>query len=190
MLNGATRMTLDHKDPRFAALDRGEALFRVRHDPARPFRVQVGEAHVEDVGTVFDIIRDGRETRVAVAEGSVRYAAGGTSTPLGAGQAIVDRGGVVQLAEVSRAAVGGWQGGRLIYSGQSLSQVAADLSRFLGTDIVVSSLLADRPFSGAIVLDPRASAADQRQRLAVALDVALEVGTQGWTMKPPARAGR
>lgn len=189
ILNGSTRMTLDHKDARFAALDHGEALFHVRHDPAQPFRLQVGDARVQDVGTVFEVVRATHEVRVAVAEGSVSYAYQGAVTPLGAGQALVDRGGAIQLSSPPIGSVGGWQGGRFVYSAQPLSRVAEDLSRFLGVDIVVVPTLAGRLFSGAVILGSRGTATDQRQHLAAALDVVLEPGSRGWTMKPPPSAG-
>jgi transmembrane sensor len=78
--------------------------------------------------------------------------------------------------------VGAWQDGRLVYSGEPLSQVAADLGRSLGVDITVSPSIADRPFYGAIVLDR--TGPGQLRRLAPALDVALDSRPEGWTMKP------
>lgn len=53
----------------------GEALFRVTHDVARPFRVYTADATIEDVGTQFDVYdrRDG--TVVSVIEGSVNVTA-------------------------------------------------------------------------------------------------------------------
>src|SRR5688500_9455157 len=45
-INGGTRVTLDRERPRFARLERGEALFRVVHDSARPFEVEAGDARL------------------------------------------------------------------------------------------------------------------------------------------------
>lgn len=189
ILNGGTRMTFDHKDARFAALDRGEALFHVRHDAAHPFRLQVGDSRVEDVGTVFNVVRDASEVRVSVGEGAVLYRADGATTPLDAGQMLVDRAGTTEVAATPAASVGGWQGGRFVYSGQPLSQVASDLARSLGVTIAVAPELAARPFSGAIILDRTGTEADQRRRLAAALDVSLEAGSHGWALKPHSGAG-
>ncbi len=50
----------------------GEAMFKVAHDTARPFRVYVDDAVVEAVGTQFDIYRQPTQTTVAVVEGIVR----------------------------------------------------------------------------------------------------------------------
>jgi transmembrane sensor len=190
-LNGSTRMTFDHRDPRFAALASGEALFRIRHDTARPFHLELGNKRVEDVGTVFDVVRDAAEIRVAVAEGKIVYSSDvNAATPLDAGQALVDRtaSSGIRLTRAQIASIGAWQNGRLIYTGEPLSQVASDLARSLGTRISVSPTVAERPFSGTIALD--SAGPDQLRRLAPALDVTLEVGPDGWVMKPADRAER
>lgn len=190
ILNGSTRMTFDRKDPRFASLAEGEALFRVRHDSANPFRLDVGENRVEDAGTVFNVVHDGGEVRVAVAEGRVVYNPEGNAIALDAGQALVDRSGsdTVRVSHVPVETVGSWQKGRLVYLSAPLSQVAADLGRALGVRITVAPAIADRPFSGNIALD--GSGPEQLDRLKLALNVALETGPHGWTMKPVNGAGR
>ncbi|QHL90470.1 hypothetical protein GVO57_06010 [Sphingomonas changnyeongensis] len=68
-LNGGTRIALDRGNPRFARLERGEALFTIVHDEARPFEVHAGDAVLRDLGTVFDVVREPDRLRVAVAEG-------------------------------------------------------------------------------------------------------------------------
>ena len=183
-LNGSTHMTFDRNDPRFASLVSGEALFRVHHDSARPFRLYVGDGHVEDVGTVFNVVRDAGEVRVAVAEGKIVYNAKKNTVPLVAGQALVDQSasGTVRLIPAPIAYVGAWQNGRLVYSGEPLSQVAADLGRSLGVHIVVSPSIANRPFSGAIVLN--GTGPTELTRLKLVLNVGLESGADGWTMTP------
>lgn len=56
-------------------LTSGAARFRVRHDPARLFRVEVGPFEIQDLGTIFRVAqeKDGR-VRVAVWEGRVAVA--------------------------------------------------------------------------------------------------------------------
>lgn len=190
ILNGATRMTFDRDDPRFAALTEGEALFDVRHDSSRPFALEVGGNRVEDAGTVFNVVHQAGEVRVAVAEGRIVYNPEQEAISLDAGQALVDRSdaNTVRVSRVSIEAVGAWRTGRLVYSAAPLSQVAADLGRALGVRIVVAPAIADRLFSGAIVLDSRGP--EQLKRLQLALDVALDAGPDGWVMKPISGAGR
>jgi transmembrane sensor len=189
-LNGATRMTFDRENPRFASLAKGEALFEVRHDSARPFRLEVGDDVVEDAGTVFNVVHETGEVRVAVAEGKIVYNPGQGAVSLDAGQALVDRDSsdVVDVTRVPAERVGSWKSGSLIYSGARLSQVAADLSRSLEVRISVAPGLADRPFSGTIALD--GSGPEQLRRLQRALDVRLDKGPDGWIMRPVGSAGK
>jgi len=189
-LNGATRMTFDRKDLRFASLAGGEALFEVRHDSARPFRLEVGDDVVEDAGTVFNVVHETGEVRVAVAEGKIVYNPGRNAVSLDAGQALVDRDAsdVVDVTRIPAERVGSWKSGSLIYSGARLAQVGADLSRSLDVRITVAPGLADRPFSGTIALD--GSGPEQLRRLQLALDVRLEKKSDGWIMKPVGSAGK
>jgi transmembrane sensor len=61
------------KDVRSVRLIEGEALFKVAHDPDRPFRVSTKTAMIEAVGTQFDVyLTLDSGTRVAVVEGRVR----------------------------------------------------------------------------------------------------------------------
>src|SRR5207248_11179233 len=54
------------------SLRSGKARFDVAHDPSRVFAVDAGEYTIVDVGTVFEVTRDGQHVRVAVEQGSVR----------------------------------------------------------------------------------------------------------------------
>ena len=187
-LNGATRMTFDRNDPRFASLASGEALFRVRHDVRNPFRLEVGANIVEDAGTVFNVVHEQGEVRVAVAEGKIVYNPGARAVPLGAGQSLVDHGGPtrVSVAEVPIAAVGSWKTGSLVYDGAPLSRVAADLSRALGVSVAAAPPIADQPFFGTIILD--GSDAGQLERLGPALNVSVVERPGGWIMRPAGSA--
>ena len=90
-LNGATRLTLDHGDPRFALLESGEARLEVVHNEAHPFTLWLGSTAVRDVGTIFDVVRDAAMVRVAVREGRVEYQSGTRNIPLERGQSPHDR---------------------------------------------------------------------------------------------------
>ncbi|NIJ37467.1 transmembrane sensor [Sphingopyxis panaciterrae] len=187
-LNGATRMTFDRKDPRFASLASGEALFRVGHDVQNPFRLQVGGNVVEDAGTVFNVVHERGEVRVAVAEGKIVYNPGARAVSLDAGQSLVDRGGAtrVKVSDVPITAVGSWKSGSLVYAGAPLSRVAEELSRALGVRITAAPSIADQPFFGTIILD--GSGAGQLRRLGSALNVSVEERADGWIMRPAGSA--
>lgn len=189
-LNGGSRVVLDRKDARFASLEQGEAAFTIRHDPAHPFALELGDARIVDLGTVFNVARDEAGVRVAVAEGSVRYEAGGDTVRLGAGQALSDAGGsaAIVTAQTDPAAVAAWRQGRLTYSGATLAQVSGDLARSLGVAVVLDPSLADRSFTGTIRVgrDPALVMTD----VAALLDVSVSHGAAGWRLLPHGRANR
>ncbi len=188
-MNGDTRLQLDHNNPHVATLDRGEALFDVRHDEAHPFAVRVGDDVVQDVGTRFDVTREGDGVRVAVAEGSVLYNPKAEAVHLGPGQqlAAADGAPTLRLTRTAAADIGGWREDRLSYEQAPLSTVAADLSRGLGVEVAASPEVARQPFTGVI-----AYGGDRARFLAglgPLLDVAVEHGHQRWllTRKPESR---
>jgi transmembrane sensor len=184
ILNGSTKITFDRKNPRYASLASGEALFLVHHDDARPFTLEVGKHRIEDVGTIFNVVRDSSQVRVAVAEGAVVYRKQRQEISLGAGQALLVRGDSTddQVTTLPVESIGAWQKDRLVYSGEPLSLVAADLGRALGIQIEVSPAIMNRPFYGVIAL--HGSGPEQPKRLSQALNVDLKPGPAGWTMQP------
>jgi transmembrane sensor len=159
-MGGATRLMLDRNDPRGATLERGEAMFVVRHDDSDPFEVSVGGARLVDVGTAFDVKHARGETRVAVSEGAVDYNPGSDAIRLVKGQGLLVRDGKATVTPVDIASVGSWRDSVLAYEGATLAEVADDLSRALGVDLRADPGVAKRPFSGSIATaklsgDPR-----------------------------------
>ncbi|MEG8044556.1 FecR domain-containing protein [Sphingomonas faeni] len=162
-MGGATRLMLDRDDPRIATLERGEAMFVIRHDDSDPFEVSVGGARLVDVGTAFDVKFARDETRVAVSEGAVDYNPGREGIRLVKGQGLLVRDGTATVTAVDVASVGSWRDSVLAYEGATLAEVADDLSRALGVDLRADPTVAKRPFSGSIATaklagDPRLAA--------------------------------
>ncbi|MGC4072858.1 MAG: FecR domain-containing protein [Nibricoccus sp.] len=65
-------------------LERGEAMFRVAKNPARPFIVITGDVHFRAVGTAFNVRRQTEAVELIVTEGKVRVqsaATEGLATP-------------------------------------------------------------------------------------------------------------
>jgi transmembrane sensor len=188
-MNGDTRLQLDHNNPHVATLDRGEALFDVRHDEAHPFAVHVGDDVVQDVGTRFDVTRDGGAVRVAVAEGSVLYNPKAEAVHLGPGQqlAAADGAATLRLTHTAVTDIGGWREDRLSYEQTPLSTVAADLSRGLGVELEAAPDVARKPFTGVIAYG--GNRARFLAGLGPLLDVTVEHGHQRWllTRKPESR---
>lgn len=181
-LNGGTSITLDRKDARYAVLHRGEALFDVIHDEAAPFRVAVGEAKLVDVGTRFNVIREGKTTAVQVAEGAVIYNPDSTAVRLDAGRTLraIDGDALLALGTMSPASIAGWKDGRLIYDGQTMAEIAADLSRWSGQPVRVDPRVAEQRFRGVLSLGD----GDDIVRLAPLLEVDVRKSGQEWVLAP------
>ncbi|MGH8240361.1 MAG: FecR family protein, partial [Steroidobacteraceae bacterium] len=82
------------EDARIVVLTRGEALFHVKRDPSRPFRVIAGGGTITAVGTAFNVRRrEDDHVVVTVTEGTVEV------TP---GSALDQRHGVELASEVQR----------------------------------------------------------------------------------------
>lgn len=177
VLAGGSRVTLDRADTRVASVERGEMLFRVRHDAAHPFRVTAGDTQMVDLGTVFDVTHDPGRVRIAVAEGAVMVAPDGAKLRLDPGQAVVASGG--ELRRQSATDVGGWREGRLTFDNAPLSDVARDLTRELGRTVRADPALADRPFSGTI--DIR-SLRNDPARLGRLLGVSVRINGEAWVL--------
>lgn len=178
-LNGATRIVLDKARPRFARIERGEALFDVVHDDSRPFEVEAGDDLLRDMGTVFNVMHDGQALEVAVSEGAVLFNPGREAKSLRPGMAVRKvRGAPLWTGRAE--GVGAWREGRLVYASAPASRIAADLSRNLGVTVGVQGAAAELPFSGVIALDgpPR----EVLERTAALLGLRLSRSSAGWTL--------
>ena len=151
-ISGGTRLVLDRGDSRVATLESGEATFHVRHDAAHPFTLRSGGITVRDLGTVFNVSRNGAQLDVAVAEGAVMFQPDREALTLKPGNALSAREdlGKVSLSRIDVAAVGGWRDGRLSFAGEPMSSVAARVHRLYGTDLTLAPGLSARPFTGMI----------------------------------------
>ncbi len=156
----------------------GEALFAVRHDARRPFRVHVDATVIEDLGTQFSVYkRPDSTTTLAVLEGNVQVSYefdslpwSQTAVPMSAtanGPALepvlrptrVDAGQVVRIVahgqflepepkDVSHPAA--WTQQQLWFDGSSLSEIAAEFNRYNVRKIHVGSgaVTAQKRYSG------------------------------------------
>ncbi|BCI69269.1 fecR family protein [Sphingomonas sp. S17] len=157
-MSGGTRLTLDHHDNRIAALDRGQALFTVRHDAAHPFTLTAGGVAVRDLGTVFDVARDGSRLAVQVASGSVMVQPDRDRITLTPGQTLTtdESTGRAVRGTVAAADVGSWREGRIALADATLGDLASAWRRLYGTRLILMDALAQRPFTGMVVLTGKA----------------------------------
>ena len=133
-----SRMTTQERTVR---LLEGEAYFEVAHDASRPFRVYAGDGMTVAVGTAFSVRLKDDAVEVVVSEGKVAYSRV-TGAPAADPIAFVAAGqtasfsDAVLIEKIDEAVVDrklSWTEGELVFAGDPLSSVVADISRY--TDI-------------------------------------------------------
>lgn len=183
-LNTATRLNVRYTAARRSiTLERGEALFDVAKDPARPFVVRAGNTQVRAVGTSFTVGRlADQPVQVLVREGVVevsadRSARQGPMRIAANTRAVVARDmapmviAKVEPAEVSRVLA--WRQGRLVFAGESLSSAVAQFARYSDVRIVVADPdLAGRGVAGVFEANDPVGFA---QAVALSLNARVEV---------------
>lgn len=161
-LNTNTNLVVKYSNTeRRIELTRGEALFEVKPDKTRPFVVVVDDVAVRAVGTAFNVMRDGDNgLEVLVSEGKVAII-----TPrekpdlLGLIRLSENRKSEVELSAGEMVTIKGtskkvtknikkvdqkkiedrlaWTAGMMVFDGERLDQVIAELSRYTETTIIL-----------------------------------------------------
>ena len=169
------RVTLTETARRIDLL-RGEALFEVAHDSARPFRVHAGRTVAQAVGTKFNVERTADGVTVVVVEGKVLVGGKGDKVVTKA-RGRQSRAGLANepaqvllvagtRADVPTAAVRpavsradietatAWRLRRVSFSDEPLADIAGEFNRYNRRKIVVADAdLADTPLSGTFNAD-------------------------------------
>lgn len=145
-LNTNSRISILYTDgERRVRLDRGEAMFEVAHNAARPFIVESGDEQVRALGTTFVVRRDG-EARMAVTliEGRVEVSGRGRTTPariavLTPGQRVtVTPTAGAALDRPSVEAVTAWRRGEVMFEDATLLDAAQELNRYDDEHLVIA----------------------------------------------------
>lgn len=179
-LNGATRLILDHSDPRYAELAAGEATFTVRHDADHPFTVISGDHRVQDAGTTFNLVHDGKDFAVEVIEGAVLYNPHHDAVPLSAGQVLhAVKGAEPVVARADPDTFAGWRRGLLSYVEAPMRRVAGDVSRTLGVDVAIDPEIENLPYTGSLQIQSDAVATVRALAESMGLR-ARDDGDGGW----------
>ena len=157
-------------------------MFRFIHDPTDPFTVVSGDMRLRDVGTVFNVAREDGRAEVSVAEGAVMFDPDRAALLLRAGQRlhIAHSGAAPVVTRVDPATVAGWKTGRLDFTAAPLSDIAPDLSRALGAPIAVDPAIADRTFTGTILIDGSDKAAIEK--IAILMGVSARKVGEEWRL--------
>ncbi|HWV66663.1 FecR family protein [Chitinophaga sp.] len=129
----------------------GEAYFEVVHDHKKPFRVQVGNQVVEDLGTRFNInaYADEPVASTTLLEGAVKI----NNTLLKPGeQAQVTKEGVISVVKnINTADAVAWKEGFFVFRNDNLKTVMRELARWYDVEIIYQpNINNNQQFSGRI----------------------------------------
>ena len=137
------RMTTDQ---RLVWLEKGEAYFQVKHDPAHPFVVMVGDHRVTDLGTKFLIDRGPKKVEVALIEGRAWFDRTGKPAPqqsalLTPGDEVVATAQSMSVAKKPASEIAAelsWRNGILVFRRATLGEAAAQFNRYNREKLVVA----------------------------------------------------
>jgi len=126
-------------------LDKGEALFQIKHDPAHPFVVMAGNRRITDLGTEFTVRRDSARFEVALLSGRawvdrVNDSNETSSALLKPGDVAivtVDRMSITRASAKVLADSLGWRSGVVVFNRTTLSDAVAELNRYNEHKLVI-----------------------------------------------------
>src|SRR5690606_28027432 len=142
-------------DRRVVRLLKGEALFDIAPDPARPFTVYAGDGAVGALGTVFAVQLEDDTLEVAVSAGRIQV----YSTRAHDGAPLVGAQSLTPIAVLEAGQLGAcgrsiksvetldsealerklaWREGRLIFDDVTLAQAIEEITRYTATEIIIS----------------------------------------------------
>jgi len=181
VMNGDTRIALTGFDRRTVHLEQGQVLLRLRDAGQGKVELISGDLKMVDVGTVFEVARDGRETRLIVAEGAVVADPGGAALKVAAGQRLDTQDGAATLQAIPAGAesAGSFENGQLAYLDEPIEHVVADLRRSTGIDISTSSDISAQRFSGTLSV---AEIKRDPGSLGPLLGLSMQRTGQGWKL--------
>ncbi len=137
-MNTDTALTVEiSPELRKVVLERGEALFDVRHD-VRPFDVVAGNGRIRDLGTQFNVYSGPQGVSVSVLDGVVEVSLkegarqAMSSQVLSKGHAVsYDNRGVLSAVKTAdENAIAAWCNGRFVFDETPLSEVVAQMNRY------------------------------------------------------------
>lgn len=139
---------------RKVTLEQGEALFNVAHSALRPFEVHAGSGTLRDIGTSFNVVREGEKTTVAVLEGEVQVSLDNADSvaavTLHGGEQLAYSAHELSAVSVADAkAATAWREGRIIFRDTPLAEVIDQINRYHPRQIVLTDAgLGDLKVSG------------------------------------------
>ncbi|MGJ3649273.1 FecR family protein [Sphingomonas sp. GlSt437] len=179
-----SRLSMASDDGRTATLAAGTALFKVRHDPAHPFEVRVGDHVIRDVGTVFQISVTRAGLDVTVSEGEVQVDPDGNGWRVTAGRRLTidQKHAEARFEPASAAELGAWRLGHLDLVGVPFGSAVAALGHADGVDAHITPDLSSRRFTGNVKLT--GDAARDMARFAELTGTVAKPDGDGWVIAP------
>jgi transmembrane sensor len=167
-LNTDSEVKVDYSQGhRIVRLLKGEAHFKVAHDGSRPFDVYAGTSLIRATGTAFSVHVQGQGVTVTVDEGSVALGTRNVTRPddqtismlqpLRSGQLAKMRGKVEEIRSLDAGALAqllAWRDGLLVFTGEPLSEVIDQVSRYTPMRIeIADARLRGLPVGGRFRVD-------------------------------------
>jgi transmembrane sensor len=119
---------------RKVTLEQGEALFTIKHDADKPFEVAAAGGVIRDIGTQFNVYKQGKKVAVTVLEGevSVTQRQANPLQMLTAGMQLTysQDGQNLLVSNSDLDDITAWRKGNLVFKGQRLEVVLQQLSRY------------------------------------------------------------
>lgn len=143
-MNTQSKLTVQlDKKTRLVRLIKGEVIFDVQKDSARPFIVDTGNAQVKVLGTKFNIYKQANNTVVTVLHGKVTVARTQDQTDtttedisrsveltVGEQVQIAPQRELIEKISVNVQKIIAWQDRRLIFEAQTLEEIVNEFNRY------------------------------------------------------------
>lgn len=142
-------------------LKKGEALFNVRHDAARPFVVLAAGHRIVDIGTTFSVRTSNDSLKVTLVEGRARLESDGGdtqshSTELTPGEVVVATADSMSISRMTTGELSdalAWKRGQLVFRHIALAEAAKELNRYNQTRLVIGDDIAALKINGTFEAD-------------------------------------
>lgn len=149
-LNTDTELHVAFADSeRTVILDRGEAMFEVEKDAARPFVVEAAGRRVTAIGTIFLVRRQANAVAVTLVEGKVKVESRGGVRMMEPGQRLILRdSGAIGLDRPAIDSITSWRRGELVFRDTPIAEAVAEMNRYTRKPIRLSADPGGRRLSG------------------------------------------
>jgi transmembrane sensor len=182
VMNGDTRLALSGWSKRNVKLVQGQILLQLRDTAQGRVEVSSGDVQLVDVGTVFEVSRNGSQTRVIVSEGAVVADPSGARLKIDAGERLdtTDGASVLTTKPADASATGAFASGQLVYLDEPIRNVVADVQRSTGLRLSADTAIGGKPFTGTLSV---AAVKREPQSLGPLLGVAIDRTPSGWALR-------